>query len=91
MEDIKAILNSIKKHTDVEADKGVLNRSVGRSSVNIERQGNRTIWITNTTIKSNFDHYTDRVGNVHSVSRQTTHTYMEMGQRYAKIQLGVEY
>ena len=23
MEDIKAILNSIKKHTDVEADKGV--------------------------------------------------------------------
>lgn len=84
MEDIKAILNSIKKHTDVEADKGVLNRSVGRSSVNIERQGNRTIWITNTTIKSNFDHYTDRVGNVHSVSRQTPHTYTGDGPTVCK-------
>ena len=84
MEDIKDILSSIKQHTDVEADKGVLNRSVGRSSVNIERLGNKTIWITNTTYKSNYDHYTDRVGNVHSVSRPATHTYTGDGPTVCK-------
>lgn len=84
MEDIKDILNSIKKHTDVEADKGVLNRSVGRSSVNIERQGNKTIWITNLKTASNYDHYTDRVGNVHSVSHPTTHTYTGDGPTVCK-------
>ena len=84
MEDIKDILNSIKKHTDVEADKGVLNRSVGRSSVNIVGQGDKTIWITNTDFKSDFDHYVDRIGNVHSVSHQTTHTYIGDGPTVCK-------
>ena len=84
MEDIKAILNSIKEHTDVEADKGVLNRSIGRSSVIMDRQGNKTIWITNTTYKSDFDYYTDRVGNVHGVSRPTTHTYIGDGPTVCK-------
>lgn len=84
MENIEDILSSIKQHTDVEADKGVLNRSVGRSSVNIDRLGDKTIWITNTTYKSNYDHYTDRVGNVHSVSRPTTHTYTGDGPTVCK-------
>ena len=84
MEDIKAILNSIKEHTDVEADKGVLNRSIGRSSVNIEKQGDKTIWITNTTYKSDYDYYTDRVGNVHGVSRPTTHTHIGDGPTVCK-------
>ena len=84
MENIKDILNSIKRHTDAEADKGVLNRSVGRSSVNIERQGNKTIWITNLKTGPNYDYYTDRVGNVHSVSRPTTHTYTGDGLTICK-------
>lgn len=84
MEDIKAILNSIKRHTDVEADKGVLNRSIGRSSVDVGRQLNKTIWITNTDFKSDYDHYVDRVGNVHSVSRPTTHTYTGDGPTVCK-------
>lgn len=84
MEDIKAILYSIKKHTDVEADKGVLNRSVGRSSVNIVGQGDKTIWITNTDFKSDYDHYVDRLGNVHSVSYPTTHTYTGDGPTICK-------
>lgn len=75
METIKDVIESIRKHTDTEADKGALNRSIGRSSVNIERQGNRIVWLTNTTIKSNYDHYVDRVGNVHSVSHPSIHTY----------------
>ena len=44
METIKDVIESIRKHTDTEADKGALNRSIGRSSVNIERQGNRIVW-----------------------------------------------
>lgn len=84
MENIKDILNSIKRHTDVEADKGVLNRSIGRSSVDVGRQLNKTIWITNTDFKSDYDHYVDRVGNVHSVSRPTTHTYTGDGPTVCK-------
>ena len=84
MENIKDILISIKKHTDIEADKGVLNRSIGRSSVNIVGQGDKTIWITNTDFKSDYDHYVDRVGNVHSVSHPTTHTYIGDGPTVCK-------
>ena len=84
MEDIKDILNSIKRHTDFEADNGVLNRSVGRSSVNIERQGNKTVWITNYKTGPNYDYYTDRVGNVHSISHPTTHTYTGDGPTVCK-------
>ena len=50
METIKDVLKSIKSHTDAEYDKGALNRSVGRSSVIIEGQGNKTIWITNSVV-----------------------------------------
>lgn len=84
MENIEEILNSIKQHTDVEADKGVLNRSIGRSSVNVGRQINKTIWITNTDFRSNYEHYVDRGGNVHSVSRPTPHTYTGDGATVCK-------
>jgi hypothetical protein len=84
MEHLKDIINSIKKHTDAEADKNVLNRSIGRSSVNIERQGNRTVWITNTTSQSNYDRYVDGVGRVHGVARPSIHTYTEDGPTVCK-------
>lgn len=84
MENIKDILNSIKNHTDAESDNGVQNRSVGRSSVKLGRMGNKTIWITNTTTQSNYDHYTDRIGNVHSVEHPTMHTYTKDGPTVSK-------
>ena len=84
METIKEIITSIKAHTDAEADKGATNRSIGRSSVKIERQGNRTVWITNTTVKSSYDRYVDRVGNVHSAARASIHTYTSDGPTVCK-------
>lgn len=45
---------------------------------------NKTIWITNTDFKSNYDHFVDRVGNVHSVSHPTTHTYTGDGPTVCK-------
>lgn len=84
MEGIKDILNSIKRHTDAEVDKSVLNRTIGRSSVNIDRQGNKTIWLTNTTIKSNYDYVADRVGLIHSAARSPMHTYTADGPTVCK-------
>ena len=84
MENIKDILRSIKRHTDAEAEKGVLNRTIGRSSVNIERQGEKTIWLTNTTIKSNYDYVADRVGMIHSSARSPMHTYTADGPTVCK-------
>lgn len=84
MENIKDIINSIKKHTDAEADKGAQNKSIGRSFVNIERQGNRTVWITNTTTKSNYDYYSDGVGRVHGVAHTAVHTYTGDGPTVCK-------
>ncbi len=84
MENIKDILNSIKRHTDAEADKSVLNRTIGRSSVNIDRQGYKTIWLTNTTIKSNYDYVADRVGMIHSAARSPMHTYTADGPTVCK-------
>lgn len=45
MENIKDILNSIKRHTDAEADKGAQNRSIGRSLVKIGMQGTKNVWL----------------------------------------------
>lgn len=84
MENIKDILKSIKRHTDAEADKSVLNRTIGRSSVCIERQGEKTIWITNTTIKSNYDYVADRVGMIHSAARSPMHTLTTDGPTVCK-------
>ena len=84
METVKDVLKSIKKHTEVEADKGALNKSIGRSSVKIENQEIQTVWITNTTYKPNFDHHVDRVGNVKSVPHPTIHTYTGDGPTVCK-------
>lgn len=84
MENIKDILRSIKRHTDTEADKGVLNRTIGRSSVYIDRQGEKTIWLTNTTVKSNYDYVADRVGMIHSAARTPMHTYTADGPTVCK-------
>ena len=47
MENVREIINSIKKHTDAEADKGAQNRSIGRSLVKIGMQGTQNVWLTN--------------------------------------------
>lgn len=86
METIKDVLKSIKSHTDAEYDKGALNRSVGRSSVIIEGQGNKTIWITNTSTKSNFDYYTGNDGRVQGVAHSSIHTYTGDGPTVCKNQ-----
>lgn len=79
MENIKDILNSIKRHTDVEADKGAQNRSIGRSLVKIGMQGTKNVWLTNTKVQPNYDHYVDNCGMVHGVAHSSIHTYTEDG------------
>ncbi len=79
MENIKDILNSIKRHTDAEADKGAQNRSIGRSLVKIGMQGTKNVWLTNTKVQPNYDHYVDNCGMVHGVAHSSIHTYTEDG------------
>lgn len=79
MENVREIINSIKKHTDAEADKGAQNRSIGRSLVKIGLQNAKNVWITNTKVQSNYDRYVDNSGMVHGFAHSSIHTYTEDG------------
>ena len=54
MEDIQDILQDISAHTSEEREKKVLNKTIGRSSIELKMNGKeKTIWITNRGSKLN--------------------------------------
>ena len=54
MEDIQDILQDISAHTSEEREKKVLNKTIGRSRIELKMNGKeKTIWITNRGSKPN--------------------------------------
>ncbi|MCR5820491.1 MAG: hypothetical protein K6F94_06070, partial [Bacteroidaceae bacterium] len=78
-EELKDILESIKKHTSAEADTGAINRTIGRGRVKIDGHGEKTLWVANAGYQSTHTHSRTWDGRVESVNNGTVHTYREDG------------
>lgn len=84
MEEITQILNSIKKHTEKEAELHMTNRTIGRAYVRFNGKQNKTIWIANAFPRAEYATYVDRKGNVQSYTNSSNHTYMNDGDVISK-------
>ena len=75
MEEIKDILDSIKKHTTAEADAYALNRTIGRGLVKIGRVPQKVVWVANVGYQTTNQRYNTEDGRVEVIMNPTVHTY----------------
>lgn len=79
MEEIKDILDSVKKHTEIESAKMALNRTIGRSLVKIGKVPEKVVWIANVGYQTTNQRYTTEDGRVEVITNPTVHTYIGDG------------
>lgn len=75
MEEIKDILDSIKKHTKAEADAYAMNRTIGRGLVKIGRVPQKVVWLANVGYQTTNQRYTTEDGRVEVIMNSSVHTY----------------